>query len=199
MGGRPLLIVVNGISGSGKTTLARKLSRDLRIPCLHKDDVKELFFEKFGVGDIQWSQDLGAGVAEMLFSFTSRWIERGRDLIVENAFYHKFAAPYFADLQRKNDILLIEIYCSTDPVVRRQRILARTESGDRHAGHLDAQYAALEESEDEIAEKYAHIGVGKVFTVDTTSFNHIAYKDFLHQLQDFVAHHKEGSNDTKKT
>jgi predicted kinase len=188
-----VLIVVNGIPGSGKTTLAGKLAKDLAMPCLHKDSLKELLFDTFGVGDLQWSRDLGAGVADMLFSFTARWTKRRRNLILESAFYHSFAAPYFEALVKRQDVIFCEVFCSLDPEIRRQRIKARTESGERHAGHIDQQYANLEESEEAIAAKYAPIGVGKLFRVDTSSFGEDEYQALLGEMTQFMTmHQKEG-------
>lgn len=186
MSGKPVLIVINGAPGTGKTTLSKKLSDDLKLPCLRKDDVKELLFDKMGTGDLEWSQDLGAGVAEMLFAFIERWLARGRSLIAESAYYFKFANPRFVSVVNSNDIIFLEIYCKTDPDVRRQRFINRNENGERHSGHVDHNFYSGSHLDNGIDAKYAPLKVGKVFEVDTTEFGPEQHRSLLKDLQVFI-------------
>jgi predicted kinase len=191
---RPVLVVVNGAPGTGKTTLSKKLAQDLDIPCLNKDDVKELLFDKLGVGDQRWSQDLGAGVAEMLFAFMGRWVSRGRSLIAESAYYFEFAQPYFDRLVKENDLIFLEVYCATDPQIRRQRYIDRSEKGERHPGHVDRSYYVNGETDRDVDAKYAPLRVGKLLEYDTTVFGDAAYRKLLQDIRTLVAtsQQKEG-------
>jgi predicted kinase len=54
------LILVTGPPASGKTTLAQPLARQLGVPLLGKDTVKEALFDTLGTGDRAWSRRLGA-------------------------------------------------------------------------------------------------------------------------------------------
>ncbi len=186
MPGSPVLILVHGVPGTGKTTLSKRLSKDLELPCLNKDDIKELLFDNMGVGDVAWSQDLGAGVAEMLFAFVDRWINRGRSLIAESAYYYEFAAPWFAEFVKKSNVAVLEVYCKADPDVRRRRFVERNESGQRHPGHIDHKRNCNPETDEQLMVKYAPLRISDIIEVNTTSFDRVDYPKIVSQIRAFI-------------
>ena len=48
---KSLLIIINGAPCTGKTTLGRKLAKQLRLPFLSKDGIKEVLFDTLGWED----------------------------------------------------------------------------------------------------------------------------------------------------
>lgn len=181
--GRPILIVINGAPGAGKTTLLRKLTRDLELPGIGKDDIKELLFDRLGSGDREWSKDVGAVTADMVFTLLHRWLGLGHDLIIESAFYHEYAVKQFNDLQASDSARVVEVYCKTDPAVRNKRFADRAMSGTRHRGHADV---IINLPEDEIQARYAPIGVGTMLEVDTTVFGDTEYEELRQQIRKFM-------------
>lgn len=143
----PLLLIVTGLPASGKTTLARRLSRELRLPCLHKDDLKETLMDGLGTRDRAWSQQLGATSITLLWQLAGSLLERGVDMMVECNFNPNLAAEQLRALQRQTDFRLIQIECRAEPdeLVRRFQNRLTT----RHPGHMDDQstetHAALSE------------------------------------------------------
>jgi predicted kinase len=57
---KPTLILVSGAPGAGKTTIAARLSRNLRMPMVSKDAVKESLFDSLGWSDREWQGGWGA-------------------------------------------------------------------------------------------------------------------------------------------
>ena len=45
---KSLLIIINGAPCTGKTTLGRKLAKQLCLPFLSKDGIKEVLFDTLG-------------------------------------------------------------------------------------------------------------------------------------------------------
>jgi len=185
---QPRLVLINGIPGSGKTTLAARLKPDLGLPLLCKDDLKEFFFDTLGVSDRNESRMLGKVSSEILYILIENYLATGRSLAIESAFYAEFARPAVQAVVDRYPVDVLEIYCQTDPVVRRQRFYARVDDGSRHAGHRDGDNRlSAPEPEADLADRYAPIGIGKLITVDTTQFDDAEYTELLGQIQTALA------------
>ncbi|MFC9558300.1 AAA family ATPase [Agromyces sp. NPDC056965] len=124
------LIVVNGIPGAGKTTLTGPLARELAVPLVAKDSIKEALSDAINV-PLPTSR-LGAVAAENAWAIAgmlsgtviveSFWAA-GRDNSFFRSGYNALGAPRG-----------VEVWCHTSLDIARERFLTR----DRHAAHSDA-------------------------------------------------------------
>jgi AAA domain len=117
-------VVVSGLPGSGKTTRPRALARELAVPFLAKDTIKEALFDSLGAGDVEWSKRLGGASTSVLLALAARQ---------EHAVLESFWDPAHAWADFGALGTTIEVHCACSVATARDRYRRRA----RHPGHLD--------------------------------------------------------------
>jgi predicted kinase len=121
-------VVVAGLPGSGKTTLARPLARELELPLLSKDTIKEALFDVLGTGDLDWSRRLGESAHRIMYAVAAET----SGAVLESHFWSGVAEKDLHALGRP----LIQVYCRCPTELAAERYKRRITSPDRHPGHL---------------------------------------------------------------
>jgi len=170
--GKPLVVIVTGPPGAGKTVLGRKLSEELRLPFIGKDDIKVILFDTLGWKDRQWSMRLGAASFEILFHVLERQLAAAKSAVVETAFIPQYHTTRFRGLQEAYGFTPVQILCTADDEVLFERFVARIQAGERHPGHADhlTSYDPFAELLRERGYGVLDIG-GLLLEVDTTDFD----------------------------
>lgn len=127
----PLLVVVTGMPSSGKTTVAEALSRELRLPLLAKDEIKESLYDTLGAGDISWSGRLGDAAYALIFAIARTLLDSSVSLIVEANFFRDHTTGFRSLPEHR----LVQIHCAAPLDVLLERYAQRV----RHPGHHDAE------------------------------------------------------------
>jgi predicted kinase len=120
---QPLLLIVTGRPGSGKTTLAHALAREIRCPCLCRDEFKEGLVNTAGSNHVALGKDANWEVYETFFQAIELLLRRGITLVAEAAFQHKLWAPKLEPLQALCRQRIV--VCAVDPRQARARFIAR--------------------------------------------------------------------------
>ncbi|MCI8442624.1 MAG: ATP-binding protein [Provencibacterium sp.] len=128
-------ILIAGAPACGKTTLARRLSGELRIPAVSKDDIKELLFDAAGFRSREEKVALGRGSEQILYYFAGRLLDAGQPVILENNFEsssQEGLSRLFAPRGCRTLTLLLQ--APADALYA--RYLQREKSPERHPGHI---------------------------------------------------------------
>jgi predicted kinase len=176
---QPHLVLITGHPGTGKTTLGRYLSRELDLPFINKDGIKETLFDSVGWKDRAWSRHLGLASYDLLYYFVEALLGAGGSAVIESNFDPEIAGPKLAALQQRFDFAAVQIVCKTEGEVLLQRFKERTESSSRHPGHVDS--LNYDELRDRVLNGHtAPLPLdGPVLEADTTDFNMVDYGAIL--------------------
>ena len=145
-------VLVGGWPGSGKTTLSRALARDLGVPYLSKDVVKEALMDALGAPtSVEESRALGrAAVFAVL-----RAAQGCEAAVIDSTWY-----PYTEPLARALPGPVVELRCRVPLEVARERYRERL----RDERHLDQLRSEAELWGSEVTP----LGVGPLVEVTTT-------------------------------
>ena len=151
------LVIVSGPPGAGKSTTARRLRRELDLPLITKDDIKESLFDSLGYSDREWSKKIGAATWDLIFLLIER--TSSTPVIVESNFYPTDHREPVAALARR----VVEVHCIADPDV----LSARFHSRDRHLGHTREEPYTTADAAGALVTN-GPLSLGPLIEVDTT-------------------------------
>ena len=178
----PLLIIVSGPPASGKTTLARQVARELGLPFIYKDGIKETLFDSLGWQDRAWSKKLGLATYRLLYYFLEAELAAGQSLVVESNFA-PIATTEFKRLQEKYTFRPFQVMCRADGKALIERYCARANDPGRHPGHVDLE--TLAEIKPVLTRGYLDpldIG-GEIVEIETTDFSKIDVAGIVSRLR----------------
>jgi predicted kinase len=153
----PLFVAVSGAPGSGKSSVAEPLARELGLPLVAKDTIKEALMDALGAPDVDASKALGAAAIEVMLAVAAA---SPVGAVLDCNFRRSLAV---ADLRRLPGAV-VEVFCRCDPDIAWDRYEAR--AGARHPGHFDEARARAQPWGEEMTEPVA--GGWPVLEVDTT-------------------------------
>ena len=151
-----LFVVVSGPPASGKSTLAPVLARELGLPLIAKDTIKDALMSMLPVPDVETSRQLGRGAVASMLAVAA---ESPIGAVLESNFHRSVAVE---DLRRLPG-RVVEVFCRCDRAIAQHRYATR--AGTRHAGHFDGVRTAEELWNDDVAEPVA--GGWPLLEVDT--------------------------------
>ena len=171
------VVVISGPPAAGKTTLARYLSKELELPILAKDTIKESLLDTLGSGDRQRSVEIGFAAFQLHLALAKELVESGTDFIYETAFYSKSTKDIKHALAGA-EIVQGWMHADID------RMLQRARTRERHPGHADWYEGYEKECRDKGAQGvYDALDIGGVcVAIESNDFDSHDYKNAVDEL-----------------
>ena len=138
------LIIVTGEPGSGKSTFVKKLSKELSLPYISRDELKEGYVDNIGKSHDELPPETNKYITELFFGTIEQHLLEGASLIAEAAFQHKVWNYFLSPMMDKCELKVL--ICKTDKALERRKI--RAEADPKHKyyhGHADFSEIAYEE------------------------------------------------------
>lgn len=120
---KPKCIVITGRPGSGKTTLSDKLSKQLYMPKIGRDEIKEGYVNTFGVKQDLLSKDTNRIVNDIFKKVIIELLESQVSIVVEAAFDHEIWEYFIPDFMKLSNLYLL--VCDLDAEHSARRHLER--------------------------------------------------------------------------
>jgi predicted kinase len=112
------------------------LGKELALPILSKDAIKEALYDAMGAPTPERSQELGRGAYAVLYAVASALLTARVGLVLEGNFARGRSEAGLRPLTAKASAVLVHCQAPVEEIVRRYR--ERAMAGGRHAGHHDA-------------------------------------------------------------
>ena len=167
---RPFALVVSGYPATGKTTLAQLLGRELAVPVISKDAIKEQLFDTLGAPNVDDSRRLGVAAIALMFSLADSILKQGLPVILELPALPIYDNSRVARLESECGCRAIQIVLTAKSSVIEERYRHRASAGARHPSHFDRE--RLAEIAEMVRRPFAPLDVsGPTLKVDTSNWS----------------------------
>lgn len=192
------LILIAGMPASGKTTFAKRLSAELEIPMVSKDEIKEILFDRVGFHSRAEKVALGVGSMDIMYYFTESLMRTNKQIILENNF-ENISKPKLQELINKYHYTPITVLFDGDIKTIYNRFIERDNSPTRHRGHVvnteypeslhnkvnppQIEFEDFQKNFEKRGTRNFNIG-DDVIKIDTTDFNKVDFDAVINQIKD---------------
>lgn len=151
-------VAITGAPGAGKSTLGLALAKELTLPYLAHDVIKERLADSLGTGDDRWTSQLGDAADGVFFALLPA---------LPSAVLDHWWRPPRHERIRALDLPIVEVFCSCPVEVLQARADARATEQSRHPIHRDWLCPDVGERWAGIPSALEPLGLGPVIEVRT--------------------------------
>jgi hypothetical protein len=175
------LILFMGDLAALKSTTAKQISKDLKIVCLTKDDIKEILVDSIGFQTREENLNLSKATFFIMEYMAKQILSRHESLILESNFkYHELKI-----LSQNNKFDFLTIFMTGQEDILYQRYCQRQEH--RHIAHRSVSLMSKEVFHQSMISYDESRLLGQTIKIDTSDFNDDTYHHILNEIKDFLS------------
>jgi predicted kinase len=185
---KPYIIIIAGIPASGKTTYARHIAKQLNIPFIGKDAIKEKLYDviKYDTSKRENSQFYGAASYSVFFHIAECLMAADVPFVFESNFTPS-SADILSPLVEKFNYRALTVLFDADMAVLHKRFCERDVTDERHPGLASKSNVFNDfETFNKGTLPLRDFCVGSKITVDTTDFSMVDYKKIDMCVKGFI-------------
>lgn len=177
------MIIITGGLATLKTTISKQLSKDLKIICFNKDDIKEVLVEAIGFTNHSENKKLSITTVALMTKLARDYSLLQQDIILEANFKPSELMELYSNTSfLENDILTIHLVGDVD--ILYDRYIKRNPT--RHRAHTSIELMSKETFRESMLEHEITTFKGTLKRFDTTFFSDDNYQELLAIVSDFM-------------
>ena len=177
------IILIGGYCAAGKSMFARRLSRELNIPCFEMDTIDETICDGFGPESGVYKMESENVAYDIILHIAERFMQTGKPVILESVFGLKRINEIKKMFEKYNYECLLFVF-KGDPEVMFERYVERDKNGERHWIHHPGHKGWF--INEMPKEKLEEAEIGQKIIVDTTSFEKVDYEALFAAAKKFI-------------
>lgn len=190
-------VLVTGMPATGKTTFADNLSRQLSLPMISKDGIKEKLYDTIGFRNSAEKVAISISATQLLYYYAESLMRGEITFILENNF-ENVMKPSLISLLEQYHYHTLTVRFVGDVNIIYQRYLERNRDDHRHGGHKTKEawpemgnlpmLSGAPPMEEFISavnlRGIAEFSVGGMeLCVDTTDFSRVSYTGLIDEVK----------------
>jgi len=178
------IIIVTGSLAALKSTISKRISEELGIICLNKDDIKEILGDTIGFKDREENLKLSLATFQLMRKFAEDILTHKDSVILESNFKNHELESIFL-MASQNNISIFTLFLTGNPRIIYNRYCER--QPNRHPVHTSVGLMSFDIFQRSMPiYDSSKLGIHSI-EVDTTSFDEAKFTDILKSIKDFLS------------
>jgi predicted kinase len=177
------VLLITGNLAALKSTLAKRLSNDLNVVCLNKDDMKEVLGDTIGFSNREENLKLSKATFGMMIKLMLD-ILKVHDLVVLESNFKSNEIQYLNEVVSSHDIRQSIVFFTGEVGVLYERYVRR--QPERHHVHTSTGLISFENFKMSMAPFDLALYGNRSFMYDTTVMNDEKYQELLKKIKELL-------------